>query len=80
MKNDDLSDKFMNNKIFEKVDAIRSFVQSDVINEDKTSFLLDDVEDENWGDAWQFLNETEQKVRELLENIIEAKVLIGEKI
>ena len=70
----------MNNKIFEKVDAIRSFVQSNVIDEDKTSFLLDDIEDENWGDVWQFLNETERKVRELLENIVEAKVLIGEKI
>lgn len=70
----------MDNKIFEKVDAIRSFVQSDVIDEDKTSFLLDDIEDENWEDAWQFLNETERKVRELLENIVEAKVLIGEKI
>ena len=70
----------MNNKIFEKVHAIRSFVQSNVLNEDITSFLLDDIEDENWGDAWQFLNESEQKVRELLENIVEAKVLIGEKI
>jgi hypothetical protein len=41
---------------------------------------LGDVEDENWGDAWQFLHETEQQVRELLENIVEAKVLIGKKI
>lgn len=70
----------MNNKIFEKVDAIRSFVQSDVINEDITSFLLNDVEDENWGDAWQILHEREQTVRELLENIVEAKVLIGERL
>ena len=70
----------MSNKIFKKVDLIRSFVQSDVINEDNTSFLLDDIENENWGDAWQFLNESEQKVRELLENIVEAKVLIEEKI
>ena len=70
----------MSNKIFEKVDLIRSFAQSDVINEDNTSFLLDDIEDENWGDAWQFLNETEQKVRKLLENIVEAKVLISEKM
>lgn len=70
----------MNNKIFEKVDVIRSFVQSDVINVDNTSYLLGDVEDENWGDAWQFLNETEQKVRELLEKIVEAKVLIGERL
>ena len=70
----------MSNKIFEKVDAIRSFAQSDVINEDNTSYLLGDVEDENWGDAWQFLHETEQQVRELLENIVEAKVLIGKKL
>ena len=70
----------MGNKIFEKVDTIRSFAQSDVINEDNISFLLDDIEDENWGDAWQFLNETEQKMRKLLENIVEAKNLIGEKM
>lgn len=70
----------MNNKIFEKVYAIRSFAQSDVINEDNTSYLLGDVEDENWEDAWQFLHETEQQVRKLLENIVEAKVLIGKKL
>ena len=70
----------MSDKIFEKVDAIRSFAQSDVINEDNTSYLLGDVEDENWEDAWQFLHETEPQVRELLENIVEAKVLIGKKL
>jgi hypothetical protein len=67
-------------KIFEKVDSIRSFAQSDFINEDNTSYLLGDVENENWEDAWQFLHETEQTVRELLENIVEAKVLIGERL
>ena len=70
----------MTNKIIESVDNIRNFAKSDVINEDNTFFLLEDVEDENWEDAWQFLHETEQKVRQLLDNVVEAKVLIGQKI
>lgn len=67
-------------KILKEVDEIRSFAQSDFINEDNTAYLLGSVEDENWINAWQFLVETEERVRKLLEHIVGAKVLIGEEL
>lgn len=67
-------------KILKEADEIRSFAQSDFINEDNTAYLLASVEDENWINAWQFLVETEERVRKLLEHIVEAKVLIGEEL
>lgn len=67
-------------KILKEVDEIRGFAQSDFINEDNTAYLLGSVEDENWINAWQFLVESEERVRKLLEHIVEAKVLIGEEL
>lgn len=67
-------------KILKEVDEIRSFAQSDFINEDNTAYLLGSVEDKNWINAWQFLVETEERVRKLLGHIVEAKALIGEEL
>lgn len=67
-------------KILKEVDEIRSFAQSDFINEDNTAYLLGSVEDGYWIDAWQVLVETEERVRKLLGHIVEAKTLIGEEL
>lgn len=66
--------------LIREVDEIRSFAQNDIINEDNTSYLLGDVEDENWADAWQFLDKIDKKVHELHKHIIEAKRLCGEHL
>lgn len=70
----------MNNEISKEINEIKNFVQSYYFTEDKITYLVSDVEDNNWDDSWQFLDKTEQAVQELLRHITRAKILVSNKL